>query len=90
MMLELTLAETGSIPYVLPVQGSIKTLELVTSIVEKINVKSKEAVSSDDAVAIEFEDDEIELMKLSIHALDEAQRLPLQALSLAKKILRRN
>ena len=88
--MELNNAERAQFPYVLPAQGSMKTLELVTSILEKITFETDEEARCEDAVTIEFEDEEIELMKLSIRTLDEAQRLSLQSLSLAKKILRSN
>ena len=86
--LELTAAERFEIQFVLPAQGSIKNLELVKTIFEKIEIFSIQGNESDDVKHIEFEDEEIALMQNTIHALDESQRLRYSSLELAKKILR--
>lgn len=83
--LELSVEERIQFQYLLPIQGSIVTLDTVMDILNKIQVK--EVTESDD-INVDFEDHEIELMKVSVKALDSSQKLHIQSLELAKKILR--
>lgn len=83
--LELSVEERIQFQYLLPIQGSIATLDTVMDILNKIQVK--EVTESDD-INVDFEDHEIELMKVSVKALDSSQKLHIQSLELAKKILR--
>ena len=86
--LELTAKERVEFQFMLPAQGSLDTLELVSSILNKVKITTAQEMNSIDAVPIEFEDEEINLMKESINAFSEAHCLRLTSLELAKKILR--
>jgi hypothetical protein len=81
--LELTIEDRTQFQYILPAQGNIKTLELVESILNKIEIMTKQ-----ETIEIEFEEEEIILMRQSVQFLDESQRLSFKSLGLAKKILR--
>lgn len=83
---ELTADERLQFQYILPAKGSIKTLEMVESILEKI--KFMPGQGREGSVVIEFSNEEIDLMKMSISHLDKNQILPFPVLGLAKKILR--
>jgi hypothetical protein len=83
--LELSVEERIQFQYLLPIQGSIATLDTVMDILNKIQVKE---VTESDNINVDFEDHEIELMKVSVKALDSSQKLHIQSLELAKKILR--
>lgn len=84
--LELTADERLQFQYILPAKGSIKTLDMVESILNKI--KFMPGQGREGSVVIEFSNEEIDLMKMSISHLDENQILPFPVLGLAKKILR--
>ena len=84
--LPLSVEERLQFQYILPVQGSIATLETVVNILNKIQVK--EVLSPEEVVDIDFEESEMLLMIESVKALDSAGRIHLQSLELAKKILR--
>ena len=70
--------EKSNVQYILPVQGNVKTLELVESIL----IKSQSEESN-----IVFDGPELDLLKTSILILDERCLISLQCLSLVKKIL---
>lgn len=76
MMLTFNNHELSQFQYILPAQGDIETLELVEKILNKIN-------SND----IDFDKNEILLMKGSIHFLNQQKMITLSSLSLVKKIL---
>lgn len=84
--LSLSIEERVNFQFLLPVQGTIATLDTVTSILNKINIK--EVPDSDDELNIDFDEKEIALMIDSVKALDQAGKIHLQNLELAKKILR--
>lgn len=84
--LPLSVEERLQFQYILPIQGSIATLETVVNILNKIQVK--EVLSPEEVVDIDFEESEMLLMIESVKALDSAGRIHLQSLELAKKILR--
>ena len=84
--LPLSVEERLQFQYILPIQGSIATLETVVNILNKIQVK--EVLSPEEVVDIDFEEPEMLLMIESVKALDSAGRIYLQSLELAKKILR--
>jgi len=86
--MELTVDERIQFSYILPAQGNIFTLETVESILNKVKIHDQEEAAEKDAVKIEFECEEIELMRRSILILNESERLSFSSLSLAKKILR--
>jgi hypothetical protein len=78
--------EITQFQFILPAQGDIKTLELVESILNRLeSIDRKEIVQKD--IEIEFPNEEISLMKSMIAYLDENKQLSLQSLSLVKKIL---
>ena len=83
---ELTGEERLQFQYILPAKGSIKTLEMVESILNKI--KFMPGQGREGSMAIDFSEQEVELIKISISYLDENQALPFPVLGLAKKILR--
>jgi hypothetical protein len=78
--------EITQFQFILPAQGDIKTLELVESILNRLeSIDRKEIVQKD--IEIEFLNEEISLMKSMINYLDKNKQLSLQSLSLVKKIL---
>jgi len=79
MILKLSEEEIKQIRYILPVQGNIKTLELVQKILDKTEADSEE---------LEFDDQEVELIKKMVHYLDQNQKINLSSLSLIQKILK--
>jgi hypothetical protein len=81
--LSLTKEERLQFQYILPVQGSLKVLELVNTIFEKINEVEIEEKIAD----INFEESEIDFICEMIGILDKQGKLHFQSLSLIKKIL---
>ena len=79
MILKLSIEEIKQIRYILPVQGNIKTLELVQKILDKTEADSEE---------LEFDNQETELLKNMILYLDQNQKINLSLLSLIQKILK--
>jgi hypothetical protein len=75
----LTKEEIASFQYILPVQGSLKTLDQVESILNKIR--------DNEGKEIKFEQVEIDFLKVMIKILDDAQSIKIQSFSLVKKIL---
>lgn len=69
-------SETSYFQYLLPALGSLETIELVKSILEKIDVG-----------IVEFTEEEFFLLRKSINTLDAQEKLPLQCLSLIRKIV---
>ena len=86
MVLKVTEKEKCQLQYLLPVQGSLKTLELVEQILVKADIQGKDA-ESDDIVKIEFTDEEIDFLLQMIQVLDQAQKLSFPSLSFVKKIM---
>lgn len=82
--IELTGNERISFQYLLPVQGSIETLETVEKILNKCKVSDPDL---EKFVKVDFDEKEIELVKASIGILDKNQQLRLESLSLIKKIM---
>jgi hypothetical protein len=74
--------------YLLPVQGNFRTLELIESISNKIQLSSEQSVDKEKNgnIEIKFTDEEIKFLKEAINILDSQGRLNFQALSLIKKI----
>ena len=83
MVLELPGEEILQFQYILPVQGSLQTLELLQHILEKVKVDEIK-----DMITVDFDKDEINFMKNVICILDEKQQLYYQSLSLIHKILK--
>ena len=79
-----TANEIKEFGYILPVQGSIKTLEFVQNILDKIN----DVNDVKDDLVIDFDREEIDFMINMIHVFDKNQQLNLSSLSLIKKILK--
>lgn len=71
--------------YILPYQGSRKTLDMVEKILNK--VKISDANDMEVEKEFKFEDTEIEFMKQMIDLLDKQQQLRFESLSLIKKIM---
>lgn len=82
--IELTSNERLQFQYILPVQGSLQTLELVDKILDKANVND---LDTKKIAKIEFESIEIKFIKKMIKFLDEQKQLNFQSLSLIKKFL---
>jgi len=82
MKLSLTIAECMQFQFLLPVQGNLKTLELVDRITTKVKVYDNSEIKD-----VEFEYEEIDFMKDMIKYLDENQKLYFQSISLIRKIL---
>lgn len=85
--LELTPKERVQFHAILPATGSIKTLETVERILNIIKINEVKEVVSDNIVPFEFSKDDINFLRTVISALDQAQQISFQALSLVRKIL---
>ena len=83
MILNLTGKEIFEFQYILPAQGSLKTLELVQKILDKVNIQDIENDKD-----IDFTKEEIDFVSQMIQLLDENQSLKITSLSLIKKILK--
>ena len=75
--------EIAQFPYLLPVQGSFKTLELTEQILKKLSFENSES----ETLEISFSDQETELIKTSINYLDSQQKLHIAMLPLIRKLL---
>ena len=84
MIVNLTADERLNLQYILPVQGSLETLELVEKIVSKCKINETKDLET---IEIDFDETEIEFIQDMINFLDSQKRLSLQALSLIRKIL---
>lgn len=85
--LELTKKERLQFQYILPFQGSLITLEMVNSILKKIESEKIENIEVEEIKSFEFEDSEVKMMKEMIYFLDREKKLYFQSLSLIRKIL---
>lgn len=74
------------VQFLLPIQGNLKTLELVQQILDKANI-SEEDRGNEIEREIVFSDEEIIFLRNMIMILDESQKLSFSCLSLIKKIL---
>lgn len=81
----LTKEEIVQFQYILPVQGSLESLELVESILEKTGMNTIQ--DSDGDKDVDFTDKELTFIKDMIFYLDSQKKLNFQSLSLIKKIL---
>jgi len=83
-MKELTLSkeEILQFQYILPVQGDLKSLELVESITIKARIEN-----NDMEKVVSFDENEIKLMHDSIAFLNSQKKIYFQSLPLIKKIL---
>jgi CRISPR/Cas system-associated protein endoribonuclease Cas2 len=79
--LTFTAEEKGLLKYLLPVQGNIRTLELVESVVAKMD-------ASADEEDIVFSNNEWKLLKISINMKDQNGIIPYECLNLVRKILK--
>lgn len=84
--IELTVTERLQFQYLLPIQGSLNTLELVDQILKRVKIEEIPDAKSDEAKGFDFEENEIIFIKNMISALDDAQKLSFSSLSLIKKI----
>ena len=84
--MELTEKEKFQIQYLLPVQGSLKTLEQVESILQKINLRPEDA-ESEMIYFLELAPEELGFLREMIGVLDQAQKISLQMLPVVRKIL---
>ena len=84
--MKVTRSEKFQIQFLLPVQGSIETLEQVQQILDKIKIVPEDAQSIED-IEIDFDNNEIFFLKEMIKVLSQLQKLTLPSLSLVKKIL---
>jgi hypothetical protein len=83
--ISLTGFERSQFQYVIPVQGSLKTLELVDNILKKIKINE---IKDNNAIEdIDFNEDEINFLIQSIKYLDQNNKLTYSSLTLVKKVL---
>lgn len=82
--IELSGNERLQFQYLLPAQGSLETLEMVEKILKKCKINDKDF---EKVVIVEFEKNEIRLVKDCIEVLDKNQQLRLESLPLIKKIM---
>ncbi len=69
--------------YLLPVQGNFKTLETVEKILNKLRVET----ADEEEREFVFSKDEMDLLRQSIHVLDQSNKLNLQSLPTIRKIM---
>jgi hypothetical protein len=82
--IDLTGNECLEFRFILPVQGSLKTLELVEHILKKAKVNDTDL---EKLKKIDFEEIEIKFLKKMIAHLDKNQLIRFSSLSLIKKIM---
>lgn len=70
--------------FILPVQGSLKTLELVEKILDKCKIND---IDLEKILKVDFEEFEIKFIKEMIDYLDKKQQIRFESLSLIKKIM---
>ena len=69
--------------YLLPNQGSLKSLDLVERILKKVEIKEGfEGIEN-----IDFDEEEINFLEQMIYFLDQQQQINFNSLSLVRKIL---
>ena len=83
MILNLTANEITQFRYILPIQGSLQTLDFVQNILDKIKIDDL-----DENKDIDFEKEEIDFLIQMIKFLDQEQKLMFESLSLIHKILK--
>ena len=88
MILALTGNERLQFQTILPIQGDLKTLELVDSILSKVKIDDINDIKSNEEQEFEFNDKESELIHEMIKILDSQQQLQFTSLSLIKKIIK--
>jgi hypothetical protein len=88
MKLALTGNERLQFQTILPIQGNLKTLELVDSILSKVKINDISDIKSNEEQEFEFNDKESELIHEMIKILDSQQQLQFTSLSLIKKIIK--
>jgi hypothetical protein len=88
MIIQLTNNEILQFQYILPVQGSLSTLELVEKILNKVKFLDKKEIGSQSIREVDFDEKEIFFITEMINILDENQQLRYDSLSLVKKILK--
>jgi hypothetical protein len=88
MKLALTGNERLQFQTILPIQGDLKTLELVDSILSKVKIDDISDIKSNEEQEFEFNDKESELIHKMIKILDSQQQLQFTSLSLIKKIIK--
>lgn len=81
--IDLTIEERISFQYIVPVQGSLETLELVDTILKKVRIND----SNEKTKKISFDLNEILFLQKMIKFLDSQKKLSFEALSLIKKIM---
>jgi len=78
----LSVSERLQFQYLLPVQGNLKTLELVDNILKKLNITEEEGERE-----FIFEIEEIQFLQDCIKILDQNNKLSFQSLSVIRKIM---
>ena len=78
----LSVSERLQFQYLLPVQGNLKTLELVDNILKKLNITEDE-----DEREFIFEIEEVQFLQDCIKILDQNNKLSFQSLSVIRKIM---
>lgn len=81
--MKLSINDRLQFQYLLPVQGNFKTLETVEKILNKLRVEK----ADEEEREFVFSKDEMDLLRQSIHVLDQSNKLNLQSLSTIRKIM---
>jgi hypothetical protein len=79
----LNVEERIQFQYILPVQGNLKSLELVDSITNKLKIKDEKENERE----FIFEIEEIQFLQDCIKILDQNNKLNFQSLSVIRKIM---
>jgi hypothetical protein len=88
MKLALTGNERLQFQTILPIQGNLKILELVDSILSKVKIEDSNDITSNNEQEFEFNIEESDLIHEMIKILDLQQQLQFTSLSLIKKIIK--
>lgn len=79
----LSASERLQFQYLLPVQGNLKTLELVDKILKKVFIKDEKESEAE----FIFEIEEVQFLQDCIKILDQNNKLNFQSLSVIRKIM---
>ena len=79
----LNVPERMQFQYLVPMQGSLKTLELVEGILKKVFINDEKEVGRE----FIFDQEEIQALKGFVEILDKANKLNFGSLSVVRKIM---
>ena len=88
MIISLTENDRLNFRLILPIQGSLDTLERVERILETLKIDNIKGPGTEKVQNFDFKDDDVKFLQNVISILDQSEQLNYQALSVIKKILK--